>query len=127
MSKKWNEKEDSKLKELIEKGLLTEEIAKELNRSFKSVAHRRADLTRGESKLIKKEETIITPKQEGKIGVSIIELLREELQKQANSYSDLRGKVKIDIKNGDTLVIHFTDWHIGKVIKDEFGKQIYNI
>jgi len=33
--------------------------------------------------------------------------------------------IKVEIK-GDTLVIQFTDWHVGKIIIDEFGAEIYN-
>ena len=30
-------------------------------------------------------------------------------------------------KDGDTLIVHFTDWHIGRIVKNEDGNEIYDI
>jgi predicted phosphodiesterase len=116
----WTKKEDDLLLNLVAEGWTTEEIAKELNRSYKSIQHRRADLGRGEPKMIKKEEPQLKQKDINKL---IIQSLREEL---ANVKPYIASKQdKIDTK-GDTLVIHITDLHAGKIVKNQEGELIYN-
>jgi len=115
---KWTPEEDNKLKELVEQGLLTEDIAKTMNRSFRSIVHRRADVTRGKPIMAKEEK----PK---KIDVSalVIQSIKDELTNVQPYKSATQSKV--DIK-GDTLVLHITDLHAGKIVKDQEGKLIYN-
>ena len=47
MSKKWTEQEDNVLREYIKQGLTTDEMTQKLQRSFKSVQHRRAWVGKG--------------------------------------------------------------------------------
>ena len=117
---KWTKEEENIISLRVEEGRTTEEIARELNRSYKSVMHRRADLTRGEPKMTKKEEKPIKPKE---IDSLIIQTLKNEL---ANVEPYLASKQsKVDVK-GDSLIIHLTDLHAGKIVKDQDGKLIYN-
>jgi hypothetical protein len=115
---KWTPEEDNKLKELVEQGLLTEDIAKAMNRSFRSIVHRRADVTRGKPIMSKEEK----PK---KIDISalVIQSIKDELTNVQPYKSATQSKV--DIK-GDTLVIHITDLHAGKIVKNQEGELIYN-
>lgn len=53
----------------------------------------------------------------------IISTLKERLIQEDTYVADRPSR--IDIK-GDTLVIHITDLHAGKIVKDENGKIIYN-
>src|SRR3972149_613286 len=53
----------------------------------------------------------------------IIQTLKNELNNTI-SYTPA-SQSKTDIK-GDTLVIHLTDLHAGKIVKDQDGKIIYN-
>jgi predicted phosphodiesterase len=69
---------------------------------------------------MKKEEKEIKPKEMDKL---IIETLKEKL-KNVEPYKASKQS-KVDIK-GDTLVIHLTDLHAGKIVKDQEGKLIYN-
>lgn len=117
---KWTKEEESIILKMVEEGRTTEEIARELNRSYKSVMHRRADLTRGEPKMIKKEEKTLKPKE---VDSLIIQTLKNELA-NAEPYK-ASNQDRVDIK-GDTLVIHLTDLHAGKIVKDQEGKLIYN-
>jgi len=117
---KWTKEEDIKLKELVEKGLLTEEIAKMMNRSFRSIVHRRADVTRGKPKM---QKEVVVKEKSKPISSIIIQTLKDELA-NVQPYKPATQS-KIDIK-GDTLVIHITDLHAGKIVKDQEGKLIYN-
>jgi len=53
----------------------------------------------------------------------VTDALKGEL-KGAKPYKRLE-KNSIHV-NGDTMIIHLTDWHVGKVIRDEFGAIIYD-
>jgi len=118
---KWTKDEEEKLLDLVNAEYTTEEIAKQLNRSYKSVMHRRADLTRGEPKLYKeKEEKPMKPKELDKL---IIQTLKDKLVNIEQYKASKQDKV--DIK-GDTLVIHITDLHAGKIVKNQEGEVIYN-
>ncbi len=72
---------------------------------------------------IKIEEKKSPAKQESKLGKNIIYLLKEELKKIPPKININR----ISKINADSAVIHFADWHVGKVVKDEFGNEIYNV
>ena len=117
---KWTKEEEQKLQSMVEEGRTTEEIARELNRSYKSVSHRRANLLRGEPKMINKSSKPMKSKERDKI---TIQILKEELANVTPYKASKQDKV--DIK-GDTLIIHLTDLHAGKIVKNQEGETIYN-
>jgi predicted phosphodiesterase len=59
----------------------------------------------------------------GELSGTINDFLREELANVAPYTASTQSR--IDIK-GDTLVIHLTDHHAGKIVKDQEGIVIYN-
>jgi predicted phosphodiesterase len=115
----WTKEEDNKLLGLIEQGMTTDEMATQMNRSFKSVQHRRAWISKG------KKVNYVSDKPDKKINLSalIIQSLKEELANAKSYKSDIQSKID---KKGDTLVIHLTDLHAGKIVKDETGSIIYD-
>ena len=117
---KWTKEEDIKLKELVEKGLLTEEIAKMMNRSFRSIVHRRADVTRGKPKM---QKEVVVKEKSKPISAVIIQTLKDELANVQPYKSATQSKV--DVK-GDTLVIQLSDFHAGKIVTDQEGNIIYD-
>lgn len=122
MGKNWTEIEDKKLLELVEAGLTTEEIAKILNRTYKSVHHRRVKLLSNKNGIIKNDFS--TPKGFAEVNIQLIRDLRDKiLNLPRKEYGQKRHKL---FKSGDTLVIHFTDWHIGRIVRDEEGNELYN-
>jgi hypothetical protein len=117
---KWTKEEEFKVLTMAQNGWTTEEIAKELNRSYKSIQHRRADLSRGETKMVK--QTREEPK-EIDINKTLIQVLKDELRDVKPYISS--PQTKHDVK-GDTLVIQITDLHAGKIVKNQEGEVIYN-
>ena len=120
---KWTQEEEKVLLQMVDKGRTTEEIAKELNRSYKSVSHRRAELLRGKPAYHKGGEIKMEKDKKVNLSQLVIASLKEELADTQSYVSD--NQFKTD-KKGDTLVIHLTDFHAGKVVKDESGKIIYD-
>lgn len=116
---RWTKEEDNEVIQLVNKGLTTEEIAKELNRSYKSIQHRRTNLKRGKpTMIIQKEKS----KSFGQLNKDLIYDLKEKLIEFPQTLIESKSVSKI----GDTLVIQFSDWHVGKIVKDEEGNEIYN-
>jgi hypothetical protein len=72
--------------------------------------------------LVKGGETKMKDKKEN-LSTLIIESLKEKLINVKSYEASVQSK--IDTK-GDTLVIHITDLHAGKIVKDQEGKLIYN-
>jgi archaellin len=74
-----------------------------------------------------KSVSVAVPCEAGKqkidVSKEVIQLLKEQLS-SVKSYNSAT-QCKADIK-GDTLVIHLTDLHAGKIVKDQEGKLIYN-
>jgi len=120
---KWTVEEEKLLIAMVDKGRTTEEIAKELNRSYKSVMHRRADLTRGEPKYAKGGDTKMEKEKKVNLSALVIQSLKDELAETSSYKKD--SQTKID-KKGDTLVIQLSDLHAGKIVTDENGKTIYD-
>ncbi len=118
---KWTNEEENKMREMIKKDYSTEEMAKVLGRTFKSVSHRRASLSVNTISSIptKKKES---PKKEN-LSALIIQSLKEELS-EIKPYKASKQD-KVDIK-GDSLILHITDLHAGKIVKDQEGRLIYN-
>jgi hypothetical protein len=121
MPKIWTTMEEDRLVDLIAGGFTTEEIATKMGRSYKSIQHRRADLTRGNNMINNREEDKqLKPKELDKL---IIQTLKDELDNVQPYKASIQDKV--DIK-GDTLVIQLTDLHAGKIVKDQQNHLIYN-
>ena len=125
MFKPWTQEDEDKVITLAKEGLTTEEIARKLGRSFKSISHRRANLCRPigssnvELRSLTKKEKPLSSKE---ISQSIISTLKEELS-EMSSFPPTKSKTNI---KGDTLVIHLTDLHAGKLVKNQEGQIIYN-
>jgi len=116
----WTKEEEQLIIDRAKVGSSTEAIAKELNRSYKSVAHRRANLMRGTSKIMQTQEQEIKPKDFDR---KIIQILKDNLASVEPYKASTQSKV--DIK-GDTLVIQLTDLHAGKIVKNQEGELVYN-
>lgn len=114
---KWKEIEDTKLKELVNFGYTTEEIANKLKRSYKAVQHRRAKIAKG---LPIQYKVIIKPKDRDKEIISTLKKLLSNMKPYKASKQD-----KLD-KKGDTLVIQLSDMHAGKIVKNQEGIIIYD-
>ena len=117
MKKRWSKKDLDLLKKLASR-MTTREVAAVLNRPYDSVDHkaRRLDI-----EFIKTSNISVEDK---KFKYSnYIYTLKEELRSVKDDIKDCHSKV---FKTGDTLMIQFTDWHIGKTVKDEEGIEIYN-
>lgn len=54
--------------------------------------------------------------------IKVFNILREEVTK-LTPYKIVKTSKK---QKGDTLVIQLSDWHVGRIIKDEIGNIIYN-
>lgn len=127
---KWTQREDELLASLMNIGLITEEIATKLNRSFKSIQHRRSYLNRGKPTFVKTtklesttEKKEMTKKQSKEIDKLIIQTLKNELSNVKPYRVSTERKTNI---KGDTLCIHITDLHAGKIVKNQEGEIIYN-
>lgn len=114
---KWTKEEESILLKKVEEGRTTEEIARELNRSYKSVMHRRADLTRGEPKM-KTEDTKVKKLDRAEVYGQVFKAIDENIEryscglKPVKALVDFSKNKKIEIAN---LII--SDMHIGKLNK----------
>lgn len=66
-----------------------------------------------------------TEKKESKQNISalVIQSIKEQLQNIQPYKSAIQSKT--DIK-GDSLILHLTDLHAGKIVKDQEGKLVYN-
>jgi predicted phosphodiesterase len=126
MTKKWTKEEEQELIKYVEEGLLTEEIANKMGRSFKSIQHRRADLMRNNSLTDSVGENIPLPEEKLK-PIELDKLIIQTLKDELSNVEPYKASVqtKKDVK-GDTLVIHLTDLHAGKIVKNQEGEIIYN-
>lgn len=116
---RWTNQAKLKLKKLNEEGYTDAEIGKFYNPvlTYTQIekARRRYDIEK--MKLPKRKEII---KMGDKFN-AITEALRDNI-KNVKPYEVVKN-----IKSkGDTLMIQFTDWHIGKEIKNEGGEIIFN-
>lgn len=118
--KNWTPEEDKLLEEMIKKEMTTDEMAMKLKRTFKSVQHRRASVAKG----LKMNYAPAVPTKKQNISALIIQSLKEEL---ANSrLTKIISHSSPKNEKGDTLVIDFADWHVGRLVRDEEGKELYN-
>jgi len=116
----WKTKE-KELKVLIANGLSNHDIAKMYGTTYDAVqsALKRLDIQRG----VIKEDSPVTNKQVSQNVNQIIHTLQEELRK----VTPCKKRVVENMTHqGDTLVVHITDWHVGRIIKDEMGQTVYD-
>lgn len=114
---KWTEKEKIQLQVMIEQGLTYKEAAKKLNKSYESVEH------------ATRRYGIETPQVETKLALKKNELDKLIIQALKDKLTTLETyTVPLSNKNkkGDTLVIHLSDTHAGKVVKEQTGIIIYD-
>lgn len=115
---KWTNDEDEVLKSCVEAGWTTEEIAKELNRSYKSIMHRRGDLMRGEPKMKIEPEAKIDKNNRSEIYNQVFEIFNNQIEKYVcglkpvKCLTDYSKNKKVEIAN---LIL--SDMHIGKLNK----------
>jgi len=123
MFKLWTKEDDDLVVAFAKDGLTTEEIARKLGRSFKSISHRRANLMRDNSKepvemrpLIKKEQ--VQKVERAELYAQVFEIINENIEKYSCSLKPVKSLInynknkKIEIAN---LII--SDMHIGKANK----------
>jgi predicted phosphodiesterase len=113
--KLWTKEEERLVEKLKAEGKSVQEIADILSKSYDSVAHKYRHA---------ETEPPTQPKKE-KINLSalIIQTLKNELANVEPYKASIQSKV--DTK-GDTLVIQLTDFHAGKIVKNQEGEIIYN-
>lgn len=98
------------------------QLAEHLGRNLNSVEHqiRALGLKRNPSNEL--THPLSSKSKQKNMSAVIINTLKEEL-------ADVKSYVPVEFKlsgKGDTLVIHITDLHAGKVVRDQEGKIIYN-
>ena len=127
---------DEELLQLSNEGLIQREIAERMTIKFNIPFTRnsikgRLEYINSPGYKYKKSELQQRDTQENKMlskkdienrAIGLNSYLKEELSK-ATSYHTLKT---IHSSKGDTLVIHLTDWHVGKEIKNELNEIIYN-
>jgi len=116
MAKEWGTQDLEQLDRLIRDGHNDSSIARIMGRTIGSVEHQ----TRGTRPKCQRE----CKSQESYQGMneeesSFIDKMNEHL-KSLKSYK-LKRKDRKPPKNGDTLVVHLTDFHAGKIVKDQDG------
>jgi len=118
----WNKEQIEVIKLYLSNGETYATIARQLKVSYSALEHaiRRYDL----SKYYKPKQLVATQldmsfDDQNKL---IIDTLSKQLKEAPKS---IRANKTFD-KHGDTLVVQFTDWHIGRVVKDEYGVEVYN-
>lgn len=116
----WTKEEDLKLKEMIAKNMTLKEISIAFHRSVDAIDHR---LRRLDLKKSNQQIKINDYKQTGKDGYNMILQLKEELDNLSIKEYPIK---QIKSKKGDTLVVQFTDFHVGRIVTDEEGNEIYN-
>lgn len=118
MFKPWTENEDKILRENL--GNCTyQELSRLLNRSYSSVGKRieRLGLTNSIPKT--KKKALSSSKEANQL---ILRTLRNELE----TFEPYKADIYRKNQKGDSLVIHVTDLHAGKIVKNQDGKIIYD-
>ena len=114
--KRWTKSELEIVKRLKAEGKSIPEIAEILDKSFEAVEHKYRHYKVGQKQRTSKKDKVNLSK-------LIIQTLKEELL-NVRPYT-ASSQSKVDIK-GDTLVIHITDLHAGKIVKNQDGELIYD-
>ena len=109
MFKQWTKEEDDKVIEMAKQGFTTEEIARKLGRSFKSIAHRRANLMRDNSKntvetrsLDKKEQAQKVERAE--LYAQVFEIINENIEKYSCSLKPVKSLINYNLKQENILL-----------------------
>lgn len=117
------------VKILTEEGRSSYQIAKLLKHGVRTIEKDKQEL-REDGQLETKKATVKikvpTPgevmKEHYECYTKMINNLRTELAK-SEPYELIKVSKK---KQGDTLIIHITDWHVGRIVKDERGQIVYD-
>jgi len=123
IKKSWTKKEEKFLQENFYT-TSNKIMAEKLGRSICAVEKKleRMGYTNKNRQTEGNEEKIERPKKKD-IGKFLVEQIKEEL---ANVSSIPSAKQSKNDKKGDTLVIQLTDFHAGKIVKNQEGIIIYN-
>jgi predicted phosphodiesterase len=123
IKKFWTEKEIQYLKDNYER-LTIEQLSTELNRTYDSVHNKIKTLKLYKANIVyeNSENKQVKVKQKD-VSALITQSLKEVLADVKPYKSATQSK--IDVK-GDTLVLHITDLHAGKIVKNQEGELIYN-
>lgn len=120
--KSWTKLELDLLKQ-HKSGMTMEDVhqlARLLKRTVDSVNHKRRTL---EIPLINYDRKTDEEKKKDNTSALFIESLKNELQTSDICYTKPNTSNK---SKGDTLVIHLTDLHAGKIVKNQDGEVVYN-
>jgi len=99
------------------------QIAEKMKLTYKQVEHAiHMHGLRKNIPIVKKEKPE-KPKNEKQISEGVIATLKETLATVEPYKASIESNID---KKGDTLVIHLTDLHAGKIVKDQEGKVIYD-
>lgn len=121
MNKKWSKADFDLLKRLAPK-MTIREVAKTMGRTYCSVekkAHREG--------LFFTQKEYLDKKELSKLFIERNKKLICGLKEQLKTVTPLKETKPNYVKEGDSLVVHFADWHIGKIVKDEEGNELYNV
>lgn len=121
MAKKWTKDELDLLKKLAPK-MGIREVAKTMNRTYYSVDKKARIIGLGFN-----QKNNINRIDQSKLFIEKNKNLIYDLKEQLKIVTPLKETKNNYIREGDSLIVHFADWHIGKVVKDEEGKELYNV
>jgi len=121
IKKSWTEKEIQYLKDNYQT-LSIEQLSNELTRTYDSVENKAKVLKLHKATSVY-ENTRSKQLTQKDVSAILIQSLKDTLS-DVQPYTPAKPS-KADIK-GDTLVIHLTDLHAGKIVKNQEGELIYN-
>jgi len=121
--KLWSEDKQKLVSAYLEQGLTYAQIAKEMNITLDAVekATRRYSLRKGDSYPPNQRKE--KPLKSKDLAIVVNKNLKEQLELATPYKASLESRID---KKGDTLVIHLTDLHAGKIVKDQDGTVIYD-
>jgi hypothetical protein len=123
----WRDEEEKFLKENFSK-LTLSKLAQSLDRSYSSVEHKVRNMGLKKTPVAGNSKPIVPVEEKPETEPFNYSEFLEELKDRISSVTAYQKKTGISLKkDGDTLVIHFTDWHVGRIVKNEQGAEIYNV
>jgi len=123
MKRVWTKDKLELIKSYLVQKMSVQEVSEKMGMSYKAVEHAIRIYKLRSSRQVKEEiikQEDIKPKELDKL---IIQTLKNKLLEVSPYVAT--SLTKEDIK-GDTLVIHLTDLHAGKIVKNQEGELIYN-